>query len=175
MRRLLLLRHAKAERSRPGERDHDRRLAARGRADAPKIGAYMSKHALAPDRVIVSTSTRTRETWDLAAGAMKKTPRAVFESRIYEASPLALLAVIKETAPRVGTLLVIGHNPGLHELAAQLIATGDIETRQRLKEAFPTSALAVIEFAVDGWDKLHPQGGRLAHFIDPRSIAAATD
>src|SRR5688500_15265530 len=113
MHRLLLLRHAKAERSRPGERDHDRRLAERGRGDAPKVGAYMVRHGYAPDRAIVSTSARTRETWDLAAGAMKKTPPVLFEERLYEASPRTLLAVIKETGPDVGTLLMVGHNPGL--------------------------------------------------------------
>jgi phosphohistidine phosphatase len=175
MPRLLLLRHAKAERSRPGERDHDRRLAERGRNDAPKVGAYLSKHALTPDHVIVSTAARTRETWELAAAALGGSPPVVFDERIYEASPHTLLAVIKETGPNVGTLLVIGHNPGLQELAALLIATGDIEARQRLREAFPTSALAAIEFALEGWDKLHPQGGRLAHFIEPRSLLAATD
>ena len=173
MRRLLLLRHAKAERSRPGERDHDRKLAARGREDAPKLGTYIVRHGLMPDRVIVSPSARTRETWQLAAAAMASKAKAVFDERIYEASPQALLAVIKETDARVGTLLMIGHNPGLHELAALLIATGDIDTRQRLAEALPTSGLAVIDFALDGWSKLHPQAGRLERFIVPRSIAAA--
>ena len=174
MLRLLLLRHAKAERSRPGERDHDRRLAERGRADAPKLGAYMAKHRLAPDRVVVSTSARTRETWSLAAAAMTGKPKVVFEERIYESTHHALLQVVKETGPKIRTLLMIGHNPSLHELAVQLVATGDIETRQRLLEGFPTSGLAVIEFALDGWDKVHPQAGRLEHFVTPRSLAEPT-
>jgi phosphohistidine phosphatase len=170
---LLLLRHAKAERSRPGERDHDRRLAERGRNDAPRLGVYMAKHGYLPDRVVVSTSARTRETWNLAADAMPGKPKVVFEERVYESTPSALLQVIKETGPKVRTLLMIGHNPGMHELAVQLIATGDIDMRQQLQEAFPTSALAVIEFKLDGWDKLHSQAGRLEHFVTPRSIAAA--
>jgi phosphohistidine phosphatase len=175
MHRLLLLRHAKAERSRPGERDRDRRLDDRGRDDAPRIGAYMAKHGLVPDRAVVSIAARTRETWEAVAASLAETPTADFDDRIYEASPAALLQVIKETSPETQTLLIVGHNPGLQELATLLIATGDVETRQRLKENFATSALAVIEFALDGWDKLHPQAGRLAHFIDPRAIAAATD
>jgi phosphohistidine phosphatase len=175
MRRLLLLRHAKAERSRPGERDHDRRLADRGRNDAPKVGAYMARHGYAPDHVIVSTATRTRETWDLVSAAMPGKPATVFERRVYEATPQALLQVIQETGPKIHTLLMVGHNPGLQELAALLVATGDIETRQRLKEAFPTSGLVAIEFAFDRWDKVHPQAGRLEHFVTPRSLAAATD
>jgi phosphohistidine phosphatase len=175
MRRLLLLRHAKAERSRPGERDHDRRLAERGRSDAPKLGAYMAKHGYLPDCVVVSTSARTRETWSLAAEALPGKPKVVFEERVYESTPRALLQVIRETGPRIHTLLMIGHNPSIQELAVQLIATGDVETRQRLQEGFPTSGLAIIEFALDRWDRVHAQAGRLEHFITPRSIAAATD
>ena len=175
MRRLLLLRHAKAERLQPNERDHDRRLAPRGRDDAPKIGTYLARHKMVPDRVVVSTSARTRETWQLAAAAMAGKPSAVFDERIYEATPQTLLQVIKETGPKVRSLLMIGHNPGLHELATLLIATGDIDTRQRLNEALPTSGLAVIDFALDSWSKLHPYAGRLERFIDPRSIAAAAD
>jgi phosphohistidine phosphatase len=102
-------------------------------------------------------------------------PPADFEGRIYEAAPQMLLQVIKETGRAVRTLLVVGHNPGLQELAVLLVATGDIDTRQRLKEAFPTLGLAVIEFALDGWDRLHSQAGRLEHFIDPGSITEATD
>ena len=173
MLRLLLLRHAKAERSRPGERDHDRRLTDRGSGDAQRIGAYMARHGLVPDQVIVSPSARTRETWSLAAAAMSGQPNTVFEQRVYEASPPALLQVIKQTDPRVRTLLMIGHNPALQELAVQLVATGDVDTRQRLQEDFPTSGLAVIDFALDSWDKVHPQAGRLEHFIEPGSIAKA--
>jgi phosphohistidine phosphatase len=171
MLRLLLLRHAKAERLRPGERDHDRRLTERGRGDAQRIGAYVARHGLLPDQVIVSPAARTRETWSLTAGAMGGQPNTVFEQRVYEASPAALLQVIKQTDPQVRTLLMIGHNPTLQELAVQLVATGDVDTRQRLQEDFPTSGLAVIDFALDSWSKVHPQGGRLEHFIDPGTIA----
>ena len=79
-----------------------------------------------------------------AATAFGKAPPASFEQRIYEATPQAILQVIKETGPKTGTLLVIGHNPSLQELAAKLIASGDIDTRERLGEDFPTSALAAI-------------------------------
>ena len=67
MRRLLLLRHAKAERSQPGGRDHDRVLTQRGRADAKTLGAYLARHRLVPDRALVSTAARTRETWERVA------------------------------------------------------------------------------------------------------------
>jgi phosphohistidine phosphatase len=173
--RLLLLRHAKAERSKPGEKDHDRVLTPRGHNDAGKLGAYMARHNFTPDLVVVSTAARTRETWTLAAAAFADQPVVKYDGRIYEASPAAILTAIKETEPQVGTLLVIGHNPGLQELAAQLVATGGIDARQNLMENFPTAALAVIDFAVDDWSRLHAQGGRLEHFVTPRTLAPAND
>jgi phosphohistidine phosphatase len=175
MRRLLLLRHAKSDRTRPGGHDHDRVLAARGREDAPKLGAFMVRHALIPERVIVSTAQRTRETWDLVAAAIGKSPPAEFDERIYEAAPQAILKVIKESDPKIHTLLIVGHNPGLQELAALLIASGNLEARQRLNEKFPTAGLVVIDFALDDWTKLHAHAGRLDHFVSPRSLTAATD
>jgi phosphohistidine phosphatase len=175
MRRLLLLRHAKAERPRPGAEDPDRVLAPRGREDAPKLGAFMVRHALVPERVIVSTAKRARETWDLVASAIAKRPPVVFDERIYEAASQAILKVVKECEPKVHTLLVVGHNPGLHELAALLIASGNLEARQRLNEKFPTAGLVVIDFALDEWARLHAHAGRLDHFVSPRSFAAATD
>jgi phosphohistidine phosphatase len=175
MRRLMLLRHAKAERSRPGERDLDRILTERGRVDAPRIGQYLLRHGLVPDLAVVSPSVRTRETYELVAGAFERRPAVSYDERLYEAAPPAILAVIRETAPSVRTLLIVGHNPGLQELAALLIATGDVEARQRLKENFPTSALAVITFAVDAWSRVHPHGGRLEHFVTPQWLAEATD
>jgi phosphohistidine phosphatase len=175
MRRLLLLRHAKAERARTGERDHERVLAPRGRGDAPRLGAYMVRHAFIPDLVLVSTSARTRETWKLAAAAFEKLPPVQFEERIYEAGPQAIVDVIKETAPEIETLLVIGHNPGLQELATQLVAVGDSDALRQLKEEFPTSALAVINFMAEDWRRLRQHTGRLEHFVTPKTLVAATD
>jgi phosphohistidine phosphatase len=175
MRRLLLLRHAKAERPVPLGQDRDRKLAPRGREDAPKLGAFMVRHALIPERVIVSTAKRARETWDLVAAAIGKSPPAEFDERIYEAAPQAILKVIKESNPKVHTLLIVGHNPGLQELAAELIASGNLEARQQLNEKFPTAGLVVIDFALDDWTRLHAHAGRLDHFVSPRSLAAATD
>jgi phosphohistidine phosphatase len=175
MRRLLLLRHAKAERSQPGGRDHDRVLAKRGRADAKKLGAYLARHAFVPDRAVVSTAARTRETWELLAAAFDKAPPASFDDRIYNASPQIILQAIKDTGSKTNTLLVIGHNPGLQELAAMLIASGDIDARERLGEEFPTSALAAISFATEDWSGVHSRGGRLEHFVTPKWLAMATD
>ena len=175
MRRLLLLRHAKAERLQPGGRDQDRVLAQRGRADAKTLGAYLARHAFIPDRAVVSTAARTRETWTLLAAAMGKMPPVSFVERLYDASPDTILRAIKATGADTGTLMVIGHNPGLQVLAATLVASGDIEARERLGREFPTSALVVIGFAVESWNGVHPRGGRLEHFVTPKWLAAATD
>jgi phosphohistidine phosphatase len=175
MRRLLLLRHAKAERLQSGGRDHDRILAKRGRGDAAAVGAYLVRHKLVPDRALVSTSARTRETWALAAAAFAKAPRAEFEGSIYEASPEAILKAIKATDPAAKMLIVVGHNPGMQQLADTLIASGDIEARQRLLEEFPTAAFAMISFAAENWDGVHADGGRLEHFVTPHTLEAATD
>ena len=175
MRRLLLLRHAKAERLQSGGRDHDRILAKRGRDDATAIGAYLVRHKLVPDRALVSTSARTRETWALVAAAFAKAPPAEFENSIYESSPEAILKAIKATKPAAKTLVVVGHNPGMQQLAAVLIASGDIEARQRLLEEFPTAAFAMINFAAESWDGVHANGGRLEHFVTPHTLEAATD
>jgi phosphohistidine phosphatase len=175
MRRLLLLRHAKAERTQPDGKDHERVLTDRGRADAVRLGTYLARHALTPDQVLVSTSARTRETWTQIGKVLDGAPKAQFEERVYDASPQTILAVIHGASAKAGTVLIIGHNPGLQELAATLIASGDVEARQRLKEEFPTAAVAVISFAIDDWRGVHPLGGRLEHFVSPKWLEAATD
>jgi phosphohistidine phosphatase len=175
MRRLLLLRHAKSERASPGDRDHDRVLAARGREDAPKLGSYIVRHGLVPERVIVSTAARARATWDLVAAGLGASPPAVNDKRLYEATPQTILKVIQECKPEVHTLMIVGHNPGIQELATLLIGSGNLEARQRLNERFPTAGLLVIDFALDDWVRVHAHAGRLDHFVSPRSLAAATD
>jgi phosphohistidine phosphatase len=175
MRRLLLLRHSKAERSEPGTKDDSRVLIDRGRKDAARIGAYMAGHALIPDRVVLSPAARTQETWKYAANAFRPTPAAMSAERLYDATPHTILAVIKDTPASAHTLLVIGHNPGLHELALMLIAAGDVDARERLREKLPTSSLVIIDFAFDNWNKLHPQSGRLERFVSPKSLEAAAN
>lgn len=174
MRRLLLLRHSKTERPEPGERDRDRKLMPRGRADAPVIGAYMARHRLIPDLVLVSPAQRAVETWALVAAAFSKAPQVVKDDRIYNASTETLADLIRETDDATA-LLVVGHNPGLHDLATELIGSGDVETRESLNEKLPTSGLVVIDFAFDDWSKLHDCAGRLERFVTPHSIGAASD
>jgi phosphohistidine phosphatase len=173
--RLMLLRHAKSDWSRPGVADHERPLNPRGRKAAPKVGAYMARHDLVPDLVIASAATRVRETLDLAFAAFKTAPKVTHDARVYEAEAGALLDVLKETPRKVQSLLLAGHNPGLADLAALLIAAGKAETRTRLAAKFPTAALAVIDFTFDGWSKLRPGSGRLERFVVPRGLKGDSD
>jgi phosphohistidine phosphatase len=172
--RLMLLRHAKSEKAEPGMADRERGLTARGRSDAARIGAYMEHHALIPDRALVSAAQRTRETWEYLAPVLPSPPVVSYEDRLYNAGPGAILALLQELDRRTPVVMLIGHNPGLHEVARMLIATGDVDARERLNEGLPTAALAVIDFAGDDWRKLHPRSGRLERFVTPRSLKAAT-
>jgi phosphohistidine phosphatase len=174
MRRLMLLRHAKTERARPGERDRDRKLMKRGRADAPAVGVYMARHGLVPDLALVSSAARAQETWALVAAAFARPPRTVSDEHIYNANPETLIGIIG-AARKAQALLVVGHNPSLHDLALQLIASGDLEMREQLNEKLPTSGLVVIDLPFDDWSLVHPHSGRLERFVSPRLIAAATE
>ncbi len=169
MRRLMLLRHAKTERAGPGERDRDRELTKRGRADAPAIATYMAHTDLVPDLALVSPARRTQQTWDLVAAVLARTPRRSNDDGIYNASTDDLMKLIAETRG-TPSLLVIGHNPGLHELGLQLIASGDASMRTRLLEKLPTCGLVVIDLPFDNWPQLRPQCGRLVHYMTPRLL-----
>jgi phosphohistidine phosphatase len=175
MRVLMLLRHAKAVVADGKVRDKDRPLAPRGQKDAPKIGAYMGRHRLLPDRALVSPSKRTRETWDLIAPALGERMQPTFEDRLYDASPQTVIDVIQETGTACPRLLLVAHNPSMHRVALGLVAVGDLEAREQLQEGLPTSGLVVIEFPFDDWRRLHAPAGRLLHFVTPDRLKAATD
>jgi len=171
----MLLRHAKSSWSEPGASDLERPLNRRGQEAAPRIGAYLARHALIPDRVLCSTARRTRETWELVAAEAPAAPPPSFVERLYDASARTLLDVFRHAEPEAKSLLVVGHNPGLQEAATQLIASGDLEDRERLREKLPTGGLVVIDFAIEDWSKLHLRSGRLERFVVPRMLEAATD
>jgi phosphohistidine phosphatase len=174
MRRLMLLRHAKTERAAPGVRDHDRKLMKRGRTDAPVLGAYMARHDLAPDLALVSPAVRAQETWELVAEAFEKTPRMETDNRLYPGNPQRLLDLIAEPR-KARTLLIVGHNPSLHEFALQLIASGETKAREQLHDKLPTSGLVVIDLPIDDWSLTRHHAARLERFVTPRLIAASTD
>lgn len=173
--RLMFLRHAKSSWPSSRMQDAARPLSERGEAAARLMGAYMAHHSLIPDRILCSPARRTRETWAGIATQWPVNMDVVFDQRLYEATPQSILSVIRGQDEAARTLLVIGHNPGLQEAAELLIAAGDVELRERLREKFPTAALAVIDFAIDQWRSIHERSGRLDRYVVPRSVAAATN
>ncbi len=175
MRCLLLFRHAKAVPADGAIRDYDRALDTRGRQDAPKMGAYMARHQLAPDLALVSPAKRARETWELATAAFLAPPPVIYEDRLYDAPPQIISDVIKAAGGNARSLVVVGHNPGIHQLASHLIAAGDVDLREQLREELPTSGLVTIEFAFGDWAQLHPQAGRLDRFVTPKSLEKTPD
>jgi phosphohistidine phosphatase len=172
--RLMLLRHGKAEKGAPGMRDRDRRLEARGRGESRQMADYLVQHALRPDRVIVSSAQRTRETWEHMAPAFAAAPPVDYDDRLYESSPQNILGVVKEADRSAAALLVIGHNPGLHDVARLLLAPRGQEAHL-LHAGLPTAGLVVIDFADDDWRRLKAGSGHLARFVTPRLLQAAKD
>lgn len=173
MLRLMLLRHAKAAWPK-NVADKDRPLAPRGREAAPRMGAYLVQENLLPDLTLCSPAARTRETWALAGGALAAALpgdsfNVQYEPRIYDASVEDLMYVIQNDH-KARTLLLIGHNPGLEELALSLISHGDRYAYARLSQKYPTGGLAVIDFDVASWPEITPRSGRLDRFVTPRSL-----
>ncbi len=161
MHQLLLLRHAKAVRDSHGLPDRDRPLAPRGRADAAALRQAMRALGLVPDLVLVSPSLRTTQTL-AALEPWDDTPLVEVLDPLYLADAAALQATLAEVAETVRSVLLIGHNPGLHEFARRLAGTVQSEPARRLADRYPTSALA--EFAIPGpWRQL--SDARLIRFL----------
>ena len=176
MRRLILLRHAKTERDSPSGQDRDRRLDARGRADAPVIGHYLAEHKLVPDLALVSPAARTRETWELLAAVLAPPPPAMdITGDLYGADVSDLLKIIRLASGRADdkdlkSIMVVAHNPGLHELALVLTGKAKAADREALEDNLPTSGLAVFKFAIDDWSNVSVRQGTLERFISPRLL-----
>jgi phosphohistidine phosphatase len=167
---LTLIRHAKSSWENPALSDHDRPLAPRGQAAAPRVAHWLAGHMPRPDLVICSTAVRTQETWTLLRTAWQPEPTCTLSAGLYMAEAPALLAIINQTAPAVRHLALVGHNPGLHELALMLAGRGDADALAALRAKFPTAAAAVITFDA-AWPRIEPGAGRLQHFVSPRRLA----
>lgn len=171
--RLLLLRHAKSDWSKDTD-DHDRPLSARGRKAAPRMAAYMRSQGYLPQMVFCSTAERTRETLDLLVAAWTKKPAIRYEPELYLAEWPVLLANLKKAPVRASTLLLVGHNPGMEQLAVALaLQPKGIPERarlQRLSQKFPTAALAVLDFEIASWRFLKPGLGQLVDYVRPKDL-----
>ena len=178
MRRLLLLRHAKTENDAPSGQDQDRRLDDRGRLDAAAIGGWISRHpAFLPDAVLVSPAVRALQTWEIVREAIKThapPPRIEFPAELYGADPAQLLQMIRmaeATDPR--RLMLVGHNPGMHELALALAGGGDAAAKKALDNNLPTTGLAIFDFAIDDWNEVAFRRGALVRFTSPKLLRQA--
>ena len=163
---LYLLRHAKSSWADSALADHERPLAPRGRRDGKRIAEHLRRQEIEPELVLCSSAARTRETLELLRPALGGAT-VVVEDELYGASSDQLLARIRLVPDEVASVLVIGHNPGLHELALALAAAGD--ERERLEEKFPTAALATLEPA-EPWDRVAPGGATLTAYVVPKQL-----
>lgn len=173
MRQLLLLRHAKSAWDDPDLADHARPLNGRGRLAARLMAAEMTRLGLLPDVVLVSSARRTRQTLD-ALAPLEGSPIVQVMDELYLAPWENLLGVLHRVPETVRSVLLIGHNPGLHDLALNLLATHAEPTPAlfRLREGYPTGALC--EFAIGApWQGLTDGGGRMVQFIAPRDLPGA--
>jgi phosphohistidine phosphatase len=173
MRQLLLLRHAKSTWDDASMPDQDRPLAPRGRRSVAIMRQAMRDLGLAPDVILVSTARRTMETLE-ALEPWDDTPLIEPMDSLYLANPMQLSAALHGVAETVRSVLVIGHNPGLHDLALSLSGPGGaIEAARGIAEGYPTCALA--EFIVPGaWWDLREGGARLVRFLTPGMLEAAS-
>jgi len=169
LRQLLLLRHAKSAWDNAGVSDHSRPLTARGRQAAGAMRQAMLGLALSPDVVLVSSARRTLQTLE-ALEPWEETPLIEPMDALYLATADEMLGVLRGIAETARSVLVIGHNPGLHELALMLNGGArDPADARRLAEGYPTGALA--EFTLAGpWGTLAARGGRLHRFLCPRDL-----
>ena len=171
MRRLLLLRHAEAAPTGSAP-DRDRPLALRGRDAATLMGDYLAENGLRPDLALVSPARRTRETWDLVREALGDVP-ARFEEGLYESRAETLLSLVEGADASLGTLLLVGHNPGLAELGLTLAGEG--ENASKIAGNFPPAALAVLKLDGEAWSDLQPGTCRLERLVTPKSLGAGED
>jgi phosphohistidine phosphatase len=179
MRHLMLLRHAKTETDAPSGRDQDRRLDERGHRDAAEIGTWIGSHPPFPDHVMVSPAVRAVQTWDIAWEALQEhapKPQIELVPELYGADAAQLLLSIRmASATDPKQLMLVGHNPGMHELALALTGSGDKGARQALSDNLPTSGLATFEFDTDDWNDVAFRRGRLAFFVSPKLLKQASN
>jgi len=161
MKTLLLLRHGKAEPKESASNDHDRPLAERGRADAPRMGQLLAQEGLAPDEVVSSPALRARETAELAAGEAGFSGEVRFDDRIYENTADDLLAVVRDLPDEAQRVMLVGHNPGFEHLLTTLVGS---------REELPAAALAKVDFEVGSWRDATSGLGRTPQGWRPKEL-----
>lgn len=174
MKRLILLRHAKAVPSTPDLDDADRRLAEIGRSDAIRMGQFLKDEGLLPDLVLCSTALRTRETLSLVLPQLGIEPEVRLLPELYLARWLSLLNLVHQHGGSASTILLVGHNPGLEECARRLARPPtDSQIRmllQRMEYDYPPAAATALEFDIEDWVQADRSEGELLYFARPRDF-----
>lgn len=174
MKTLGLFRHAKSDWHDPRARDFDRPLNLRGIKGAGLIGRHIRDHGMQWERVIASPAVRVAETIELAAKASGRPIAVNWDRRIYLASSATLLDLLREQKDDPGSILMVGHNPGLEDVIFDLVPDdGTSPLRDVVEVKFPTASFAVIELDIGHWADLKDRCGRLVHLIRPRDLDPA--
>ena len=172
MKTLHLLRHAKSSRNTPTLPDHDRPLAPRGERDATMVGRHLRAAAFHPALVLCSTARRAADTLSILERELGAPGLTVKHERgLYLSGRKALLARLRAVEGGIPSVLLVAHNPDLHELATCLAGGGPAAAVRDLADGFPTSTFCTIRFAGDGWHDIGPGGGILEALVLPRHLA----
>ena len=168
--RLILLRHAKSAWDNPNLADFDRPLSSRGRKAAPLIGAYLGRRGLVPGLVLASSAKRAVETLDLVSAGWPTKPPVRKLKSLYLAMPREMLRRLQAIGKEPDCVMLVGHNPGIADLANWLCSHGKAEQRAHLARKFPTGAIAAIEFDVEDWGEVEAESGHLIDFATPKQM-----
>ncbi len=175
MKTLYLMRHAKSARGAGPSRDHDRPLNEKGRIAALRVGEYLVNHVASPQHILCSDAARTRETLDLLFPSPSPGIAIEFRADLYLASTRILLNAVRKLPETVNSALILGHNPGIQNLALSLISDGNNEVKTNLEVKFPSAAVAVVGLNIDTWPEIKLRGGKLLDYLVPRSLSHASD
>lgn len=170
MKSVYLLRHAKSSWKEEGVDDIDRPLSKRGRAAAKAMRRHLAEKKLLPAQILCSPARRTRDTLAIVQGAFATAVPIRFEKGIYMAEPQTLLRRLKRLGDSLDAVMIVGHNPGLQQLALILSEGRDSEIRRDLAVKFPTGALAVVRFETEHWSGLDIGGALLEAFVRARDL-----
>jgi phosphohistidine phosphatase len=168
MRTLYLLRHAKSSWDDPELPDRERPLAPRGRRAAKRIAKHLVRDGIEPELVLCSPAVRARGTLELVQPAFAEGTAVRLEPGLYGASVDGLLELLRRVPDDVASVMLVGHNPGLQDLALELASSGAELTR--LEEKFPTAALATITLETDGWSTLSRADAVLTAYVVPKQL-----
>ena len=165
---LYLLRHAKAVLAEGSIEDFARPLAERGRRETMDLAALLAERSYAPARVLCSSSQRTRETLAPLLAAWPANVSIEIARSLYNAGAGELLALVHGQDDDARSLMLVGHNPGIEQLARSLAGSGDGHLLRGLHDHYPPAGLAVLDFDLSSWRDVRPEAGRLSAFETPR-------